>query len=502
MAGGAPSRDGYNAPVSSAAETRVGVLIVGAGPAGLGAAWRLHQAGREDWLLIEAAAEPGGLARTVADDRGFLWDLGGHVLFSHYPRFDRLMDELLPGGWTEHQRSAWVWMRGRFIPYPLQNNLWRLPEAEAAGCLEGLRRAEQSRPAAPADFHGWLLASFGRELLASFFLPYNRKVWRCEPAELSAGWTAERVAPASWARAAENARLRREDRAWGPNARFRFPRRGGTGAIWRALAVRLPAERLRFGCRLGGVQSGRRRALLAGGGCVDYSEMISTAPLDLLLGMLADRPELAAQGARLGRSGVDVVGVGLAGPVPEALADKCWIYFPEPEAPFYRVTVFSNYAEANVPEPGRQWSLLCEVPAPAGSAADAAASARVRREALAALRALGWAPADAEPVSLWHRRVERAYPTPLLSRDEVLAAVEPELLAAGIRSRGRFGAWKYEVGNMDHALMQGVEAAEAILSGAEEVTVRDPARVNAPRAPDPARRPGRPGKDFGHANNR
>src|SRR5439155_340516 len=71
--------------------TDVGLLIVGAGPTGLGAAWRLTASGETNWLLCEAAADAGGLAGSVVDDHGFTWDLGGHVQFSHYDYFDDLM---------------------------------------------------------------------------------------------------------------------------------------------------------------------------------------------------------------------------------------------------------------------------------------------------------------------------------------------------------------------------------------------------------------------------
>ena len=91
-----------------------GVLIVGAGPTGLGAAWRLAARGETDWLLCEASAEAGGLAGFVVDESGFTWDLGGHVQFSHYDYFDDLMDDLLGAdGWLYHERESWVWLRSR-----------------------------------------------------------------------------------------------------------------------------------------------------------------------------------------------------------------------------------------------------------------------------------------------------------------------------------------------------------------------------------------------------
>lgn len=97
------------------------ILILGAGPTGLGAARRLEELGHPDWLLLEGNDKAGGLASSFVDEKGFTWDIGGHVQFSHYAYFDRVMEELLgKDGWLHHERESWVWMRDRFIPYPFQ----------------------------------------------------------------------------------------------------------------------------------------------------------------------------------------------------------------------------------------------------------------------------------------------------------------------------------------------------------------------------------------------
>jgi hypothetical protein len=162
--------------------------------------------------------------------------------------------------------------------------------------------------------------------------------------------------------------------------------------------------------------------------------------------------------------------------VPERLASKCWIYFPEPELPFYRVTVFSNYSPHNVPHPGRQWSLMAEV---SESVDKPVEQARVVRQTIDGLKAAQLLGSEAAVESVWHRRLEHGYPTPFLQRDALLDQVEPVLYAKEILSRGRFGAWKYEVGNMDHSFMQGVEAVNHILFGAPEATLHSPALINA-----------------------
>lgn len=76
----------------------VDILIVGAGPTGLGAASRLEQHKHEDWLLIDAFDEAGGLACTDVTPEGFLFDMGGHVIFSHYDYFDQLIDKAVGTG--------------------------------------------------------------------------------------------------------------------------------------------------------------------------------------------------------------------------------------------------------------------------------------------------------------------------------------------------------------------------------------------------------------------
>jgi protoporphyrinogen oxidase len=459
------------------------ILVVGAGPTGLGAAWRLHEQAHPSWEVIEARSHPGGLASSVVDAHGFTWDLGGHVLFSHYDYFDRLMDELLPGGWDEHVREAWVWMRNRFIPYPLQNNIWKLPPDDLMACLEGLLAVHgangHDRP--PAHFREWILRSFGAGLADTFMLPYNWKVWAYDPAELGTGWMGERIATVDLARVLRNLVFRRDDTSWGPNATFRFPSRGGTGAIWRALADRLPRERLRLNRRVVRIVTDTRTVELSDGTSRRYDTLISSMPLHLLLGLLADRPELTRLREKFRYSSSHIVGIGFGGRVPEHLATKCWMYFPEPDVPFYRVTVFSNYARHNVPDPGRQWSLMCEV---SESRVKPVQAARLVGDVLDGLRRVELLPSGTEIVSRWSTRLEPGYPTPFLGRDAVLDRVDPALRQLGIWSRGRFGAWKYEVSNQDHSLMQGVEAVDHVLTGAEETTYHHPAVVNAAkRAP-------------------
>jgi len=454
------------------------IIVLGAGPTGIGAAWRLAEHGHEDWLLLDQAPGPGGLSTSVVDDAGFTWDLGGHVLFSHYRYFDHLMQQALGDAWFEHEREAWVWMRERWVPYPFQNNIWRLPENDLVACLEGLVEIQRSGTAgAPAHFAEWLQRAFGRGLCDVFMYPYNFKVWAYAPDTMGTTWMGERVATVDLARILRNLVLRRDDVSWGPNAKFRFPQRGGTGAIWQSLAGQLPSQRLAFGRTVVSIDSQRRRLHLSDGSIEPYDALVSSVPLAQTLRMTPDLGPAAALADRFVHSSSHIVGVGFEGQPPEALRTKCWMYFPENDTPFYRVTVFSNYSRFNVARPGAQWSLMAEVSESPVKPVD---QARLVDDVIAGFRRSGFIDDATRIVTRWHRRLPFGYPTPWLGRDEVLDSVQPLLESRGILSRGRFGAWKYEVSNQDHSAMQGVEAVDRLLLGAAEHTVTGVMNVEPP----------------------
>ena len=455
------------------------VLILGCGPAGLGAAHRLHALGVRDFEVLEAGEGAGGLASSVVDESGFTWDLGGHVQFSHYAHYNEVLGQALaPDEWLWHERESWVWFKHRFVPYPFQNNLHRLDTMDRDAALRDLERAAADRQAtAPPDsFGAWLTLMFGDTLARLFMRPYNLKVWGYPLDRLGTYWVGDRVAVPDLERIKGNIQAHRDDVSWGPNRRFRFPLRGGTGAIWKRIAASLPKDHLLFGARVTAVDSKARRVTLENGRRLAFDTLVSTIPLDRLVAITDPLPQDARRASRnLVFSSVHVVGIGLEGPAPSVLRKKCWMYFPERHSPYYRITVFSNYSPHHVPD-AACWSLMAEVcesscrPVNPSSLLDDVVGA-MRRDTLIA--------GDATIVSRWHRRLHHGYPTPFRGRDGILAAVLPALEARRVFSRGRFGAWKYEVSNQDHSFMQGVEIANRLVCDTPEVTITDPNLANS-----------------------
>ncbi len=437
------------------------VVIVGAGPCGLACARELGRLQHDDWVLLERGDRAGGLASSVVDGQGFTWDLGGHVVFSHYGEFDALLAEVMGDDLLHHDRSSYVRCAGRWVPYPFQNNVHRLPAAIRDECVAGVLAAPGGTPT--MDFQTWMAATFGPGIVRHFMRPYNFKVW-ATPAELMASdWIAERVSVVDRDRVLRAIATGEDDVAWGPNNTFAFPAAGGTGELYRRIAQTL-GDGLRYRREVVAVDADARVARCADGSAEPYDALVSTMPVDLLVASLVDCPDaVRAAAAALEHNSVHMVGVGYRRPLVD---DRSWMYFPDPAVPFYRATNFAKYSPANVPgaDTGRFCSYMTETSF-SGYKPEPRAGLEERVEA--ALRRTGVVAGDAEVASVHCETIPYAYPVPTRGRDAALAVIQPWLEARGIYSRGRFGAWRYELGNMDHATKMGIDVARALVGGAE-----------------------------------
>jgi protoporphyrinogen oxidase len=312
--------------------------------------------------------------------------------------------------------------------------------------------------------------------------PYNKKVWAFPPEVMNASWVGERVAVTDLSRVLRNLVYNCDDVSWGPNNRFQFPKFGGTGGIWEAAAATLPPDRLRLSNPVTEIDLRRRILRTLDGAEIKYDSLISTMPLRELIRVCHrdDLMPLANKG--LIYSSVNVIGIGLRGrPKPE-LAKKCWMYFPEDNCPFYRVTVFSNYSPANVPDPERYWSLMAEV---SESVDKPVAQKSLCDEVIEGALNTRLIVDRTDIASVWSYRAPYGYPTPALHRDDALDELIPEFERWGVYSRGRFGMWKYEVSNQDHSYMQGVEIIERLLNGRSEMTAFNANLANSKKHPWP-----------------
>jgi protoporphyrinogen oxidase len=440
------------------------IVIIGAGPTGLAAAYRLRELGYTNFSLLEASDHVGGLASSEVSANGFTYDIGGHVLFSHYEYFDRLFDKLLGDEFQELRRESWVWMFDRFLPYPFQNNIKYLPKEVVLECLLGLIEA-QKRPvdlSAFKNFEELIYGVFGQGIAKYFMMPYNFKVWAHPPCMMNKEWIGERVSVVDIKRVLGNVVLDRDESTWGPNATFKYPRYGGTGGIFERMRP-FVEENLRVNTPVLAIDHARKEVILGDNSRESYDILLSTMPMDLLVGtMVGDVPDdVSTAAGQLRHSGSYIVGIGIKQPSP---SNKNWMYFPETDCPFYRVTYLSNYSPEVVPDPSTHYSLLCEISRSPFKPVDRDTVAQQTIDGLVNTKLITERDRD-DIVDVHVISRDYTYPIPSIERDGALATIHPYLESQDIYSRGRFGAWRYEVGNMDHSVSQGVEWVNRIVLG-------------------------------------
>ena len=210
------------------------VVIIGAGPAGLTAAYQLAKLGHRSTVL-EADTVVGGISRTVERD-GWRFDIGGHRFFTKVNPVEELWHEILPDeDFMLRPRKSRIYYQGKFYDYPLKaaNALGNLGLVEAVRCVMSYVWARIRPPKNQDMYEGWLAARFGWRLYRHFFKTYTEKVWGHPPSEMPADWAAQRVKNLSLSSAIVNALLPRRNQKDITSLieEFQYPKLG-PGMMW------------------------------------------------------------------------------------------------------------------------------------------------------------------------------------------------------------------------------------------------------------------------------
>ena len=474
--------------------TVVKYLVIGAGPTGCGTAIRLVDLyGRDKDLsskikIIDKDVGPGGLSRSfkVNDKHGnkFYFDKGGHVLFSHYEYFDNITNKAVDS-WNTLNRCAVGFMKTNnkqpflpnqkgMVPYPIQNSIHYLPNDLQKVIINDIK---QHTNLSVHSFAEWGLVQFGPSFCDFFFYPYNIKVWTMHPRDMSNVWVNDRVTPLD----KNKIKIRspdykcETDTGWGPNKTFKFPQvkssMAGTQLLWEGIYKMCPSNIFEYETKAEIIDWKQRIVKLNNNKQIMYDNLINTMPLDILLNKLTPTPpdKIMAACKQLEHNQTFVFGIGLKSQTPEWLKNKSWCYFPDDDIPIYRATIFSNYSKYHVPN-DKFWSIMAEFNLPASMKVNDALANQKLQETIDGLIAYGWIKSADEIVAKNYQYLEYGYPIPTVNRDNALAVIIPWLEEQNIYSRGRFGGWKYEVGNQDHCFMQGVEIIDYLEYGAPETT--------------------------------
>ncbi len=222
--------------VQKPVQTDPQVVVIGAGPAGLTAAYQLVKRG-VPVTVLEGDAMVGGISRT-AEREGWRFDIGGHRFFTKVPEVEALWHEILPaGGFLLRPRMSRIYHGGKLFDYPLRagNALRQLGPVEALRCVLSYAWARAHPPRDQSTFEGWVAARFGYRLYRMFFETYTEKLWGVPAREIRADWAAQRIKNLSLSSAILNALLPRRNQKDITSLieEFQYPKYG-PGMMWEA----------------------------------------------------------------------------------------------------------------------------------------------------------------------------------------------------------------------------------------------------------------------------
>jgi protoporphyrinogen oxidase len=337
------------------------VVVCGAGPAGLTAAYVLAKQG---WsvTVLEQDDMVGGISRT-ARYKDFRFDIGGHRFFTKYRPVQALWEEILGEEFLEVPRLSRIHYDGKYFNYPLKplNALSGLGLVNAVRIVWSYLRAHLDPHPVEETFEQWVVNRFGQRLYEIFFKTYTEKVWGIPCTEIRAEWAAQRIQGLSLARAilSSTSLTRRPTEIKTLIDRFRYPRLG-PGQMWESCRdrVRSLGGVVHMEHRVTGldVQDGRVRAVHAetpdGERRFQADHVISTLPIRGLVRALRPAPPRDVLDAAAGLRYRDFLVVALVLDQKDLFPDN-WIYIHTPGVKVGRVQNFNNWSEAMVPVPGK-----------------------------------------------------------------------------------------------------------------------------------------------------
>jgi len=451
------------------------VTIIGAGPAGLTAAYLLTKAGANVTVLEADPEYVGGISRTHRY-KGFSFDIGGHRFFSKSAEVEALWREILPNDFLNRPRSSRIYYGGKFFSYPLKpiEAFFNLGPLESIRCGLSYLSARLLPHRNPRSFQDWVSNKFGARLFEIFFKTYTEKVWGMSCRDISADWAAQRIKGLSLSAAVLSAF---RSRGAGGSAiksligTFRYPRRG-PGMLWEECARKVAVQGGSLimgatvtGCRLD-PDSGNWWTTFetpqGGQRVIQSQHVVSSAPIANLIRLLTPAPSAAVSDAAQALRYRDFLTVAVIARDRDVFRDQ-WIYIHEPGVKVGRIQNFKAWSPEMVPDP----ALACyglEYFCFEGDGLWAASDEALVELARVELQKLGLVdPADILDGCVV--RQKKAYPVYDAGYIERVRTIRAELEAhyPNLYLVGRNGMHKYN--NQDHSMMTAMLSARNILAG-------------------------------------
>jgi protoporphyrinogen oxidase len=457
----------------------VDVAIIGAGPAGLTAAYLLTKAGHSVTVIEKDPVHVGGISRTV-EHKGFRFDIGGHRFFSKSKEVVDLWNEILPHDFIDRPRMSRIYYEGKFYSYPLRafEALRNLGLFRSAMCMLSYAQAKLFPIKEVKSFEDWVVNQFGRKLYSIFFKTYTEKVWGMPCDTMSADWAAQRIKGLSLGAAVLDGLKRSLGLNKKPNdgmgtktllEHFRYPRLG-PGMMWDAARDQVVAggNQVLMGHglkRLSLDQVTDRWTLEATDEAgetlsISAAHVISSAPMRELAGRLHPAP--ATLGNALSLNYRDFLTVALMIRSEDLFPDN-WIYIHDPRVQVGRVQNFRSWSPEMVPDP----EIACvglEYFCFEGDGLWASSDEDLIKLATSEMELMGLVKGE-QVVGGAVVRQEKAYPVydETYAQNVAVMRAELEEKYPTLHLVGRNGMHRYN--NQDHAMMTAMLTVRNIVSG-------------------------------------
>lgn len=463
---------------SSSGQLSVDVAVIGAGPAGLTAAYQLTKAGYSVAVIEKDPTYVGGISRTVEHD-GYRFDIGGHRFFSKSAEVVALWDELLPDDFIQRPRVSRIYYGGKLYSYPLRafEALRNLGLLRSAACMVSYARWRAFPKKDVENFRDWVVNQFGERLFEIFFKTYTEKVWGMDCSEISADWAAQRIKGLSLGSAVRDGLVRSLGLNRRPNdgmqtktllETFRYPRLG-PGMMWEAArdriveggnAVLMGHELTRLS--LDGTGRWRVSAKDPDGETVVLNAIhtVSSMPMQELAGRLHPMPAAFGHAVKLRYR--DFLTVALMVRSKDLFPDN-WIYIHDPHVKVGRIQNFRSWSPEMIPRDDMACvglEYFCFEGDGLWTSDDADLVELAKNE----LAALGLCDPQAIEGGVVVRQ-EKAYPVydDDYARNVEAVRAELEEVYPTLHLVGRNGMHKYN--NQDHAMMTAMLTARNIEAG-------------------------------------
>lgn len=446
----------------------LGAVIIGAGPAGLTAAYQLARRGMHS-IVLESLSQVGGLSRTERHN-GYHFDIGGHRFFTKVDAVQTMWEEVLGDDFLDRRRLSRLYLDGQYYQYPIEPLEVLLKLGFVESVRSGISYAKGKLcPIRPVhSVEDWLINNFGERLYQRFFKTYTEKVWGIPCSKISAEWAAQRIRGLSlWTVVKTALGVEGKARAKSLVQSFQYPRLG-PGMMWEKTAefasaggceVRLNTNVEEIHWEPGGVTS-----VTAGGRKVRGREYLSSMPIRELISAL--RPRVPALDQVLDSFQYrDFLTVALMVRGTDLFPDN-WIYIHDQDVKVGRIQNFNNWSPEMSPDPGVTcigFEYFCNVGDDLWTMTDEELAALARRE----MAALGLAdPSCVEDTAVI--RAPKAYPVYNGDHDNGLGVMREFLKQVpNLQLIGRNGMHRYN--NQDHSMVTAMLAVENMFGAAHDL---------------------------------